>query len=317
MVANGSDTGLLDTGSFRANALAAGLPSNFFVTNPDLLGGANLTTNNGSSRYNSLQIELRRRFAQGLQFQGSYVFGKALNSTLATLRRPAFLTRDTGGEGDLTHQIKANIVYDLPFGRGRHWGGNAGGMLDRIIGGWQLGLTSVIHSGQLADFGNVRLVGMSEKDVRKMFKLRFDDAGHKIYMLPQDVIDNTIKAFSVSPTSSTGYSSLGAPEGRYFAPANGPDCLEVDPAGSFGDCGTRELVVPGPLFQQHDIRISKRTTIVGHVNFEFAAELLNAFNHANFSPVASASNDIGDYEVTGLTGTNTSRVIQLVSRINW
>jgi hypothetical protein len=317
MVANNNDTGLLDTGSFRANALAAGLPSNFFVANPDLLGGANLTTNNGSSRYNSLQIELRRRFAQGLQFQGSYVFGKALNSTLATLRRPAFLTRDTGGEGDLTHQIKANVVYDLPFGRGRRWGANAGGVLDRIIGGWQVGLTSVIHSGQLADFGNVRLVGMTEKDVRKMFKLRFDDAGHKIYMLPQDVIDNTIKAFSVSPTSSTGYSSLGVPEGRYFAPANGPDCLEVDPGGSFGDCGTRELVVPGPLFQQHDVRISKRTTIVGHVNFEFAAELLNAFNHANFSPVANASSDIGNYEVTGLTGTNTSRVIQLVSRINW
>ena len=317
MVANGDDTGLLDIGTFRSNALAAGLPFNFFVANPDLLGGANLTTNNGRTNYNSLQIELRRRLSQGLQFQGSYVFGKALTSTFETFRRPTFLTRDTGGEGDLTHQLKANVVYDLPFGRGRRFGGNAGGVVERLIGGWQLGLTSIIRSGQLVDFGNVRLVGMARADVENMFKLRFDDAGHTVWMLPQDVIDNTIKAFSVSATSPTGYSNLGVPEGRYFAPANGPDCLEPDNGADYGDCGTRELVVTGPTFQQHDIRISKRTPIVGRVNFEFAAELLNAFNHPNFVPVAGIGNDIANYEVTGLTGTNTARVIQFVTRINW
>ena len=71
------------------------------------------------------------------------------------------------------------------------------------------------------------------------------------------------------------------------------------------------------MFQQHDIRISKRTRIVGRTNFEFAVELLNAFNHPNFVPVGGIGNNIANYEVTGLTGTNTSRVIQLVSRINW
>ena len=71
-----------------------------------------------------------------------------------------------------------------------------------------------------------------------MFKLRFDDAGKPIYMLPQDIIDNTVKAFSVSATSPTGYGDQGAPTGRYFAPANGPDCIELDATG-YGDCGTR------------------------------------------------------------------------------
>jgi hypothetical protein len=136
-------------------------------------------------------------------------------------------------------------------------------------------------------------------------------------MLPQDVIDNTIKAFSVSATSATGYSTQGVPTGRYFAPANGPDCIEPDDGSDFGECGTRSLVVTGPRFQQHDIRISKRTPIVGRTNFEFAVELLNAFNHPNFVPVGGLGNNIANYEVTGLTGTNTSRVIQLVSRINW
>jgi hypothetical protein len=150
-----------------------------------------------------------------------------------------------------------------------------------------------------------------------MFKLRIDDAGKKVWMLPQDVIDETIKAFSTSPTSPTGYSSLGVPRGRYFAPANGPDCIEIDPGSDFGECGVRSLVVTGPLFRQHDISIAKRVNLVGSTNFEFRLEMLNAFNNVNFAPVAGLGNDIADYEVTGLTGTNSARVIQLVSRINW
>jgi hypothetical protein len=317
MVANGDDTGLLDSGTFRANALTAGLPANFFVANPDLLGGANVTTNNSRTNYNSLQVELRRRLSSGLQFQTSYVFGNAMQSVFNTFRREQYFRRDTGAEGDVTHAFKANVVYDLPFGRGRRFGGNANGVVDRIIGGWQVGIASRVQSGRLVDFGNVRLVGMSRADVQDMFKLRFDDAGQAVWMLPQDVIDNTIRAFSVSATSPTGYSTQGVPTGRYFAPANGPDCIEPDSGADFGDCGVRSLVVTGPMFQQHDIRISKRTTIVGRVNFEFAAEFLNAFNHANFVPVGGLGSDIADYEVTGLTGTNTSRVVQLVTRINW
>ena len=86
-----------------------------------------------------------------------------------------------------------------------------------------------------------------------------------------------------------------------------------------GDCGgTRELVLQGPMFQQTDLRLAKRTQIVGRVNFEFAAEALNVFNQANFVPNGqSTSTTLNNWRVTTLTGTNTARVIQLVSRINW
>lgn len=119
----------------------------------------------------------------------------------------------------------------------------------------------------------------------------------------------------MSPTSTIGYSGA-APTGRYFAPANGPDCIEVDNGADFGECGVRSLVVTGPLFQQTDIRVSKRTTLVGRVNIEIAGELLNAFNHPNFVPVG-IGNNIVNYEATALTGANTSRVAQTVLRINW
>jgi hypothetical protein len=314
---NNTGTGITNNATLRQNARNAGLAANFFMANPDLIGGADLTTNNGRSDYNGLQLELRRRLSQGLQFQTSYAFGKATQSRFETFRRPNLKVRDVGSPGDLTHAFKANVVYDLPFGQGRRFGGNAGAVLDRVIGGWTVGLTSRIQSGQLIDLGNVRLVGMTAEDVKGFFKLRFDDAGRKVYMMPADVIAETIKAFSVSATSASGYGTQGAPSGRYFAPANGPDCIEIDNGADYGDCAVRSLVVTGPMFSQHDISIAKRIALVGRTNFEFRVEMLNAFNHANFVPVNGIGNNPENYEVTGLTGTNTARTIQLVSRINW
>ena len=299
----------------RNNAANAGVPANFFLANPDLQGGADLTTNVGSSNYHGLQLELRRRYAQGLQFQTSYAYGRTMQSNFLSFRRPIDMRRDVGSPGDLTHAFKATLVYDLPFGQGRRFGGGANAVVDRIIGGWTFGLSSRLQSGQLVNLGNVRLFGMSAADVQDMYKLRFDDANKFVYMLPQEVIDETIKAFNVSATSASGYGTGGAPTGRYFGPANGPDCIEV--AGGVGDCGTGDLVVTGPTFQQHDISIAKKIRLVGRSDLEFRAEMLNAFNHVNFVPVGGLGNAIANYRVTGLTGTNTARVVQFVFRANW
>jgi len=168
----------------------------------------------------------------------------------------------------------------------------------------------------MEDIGNVRLVGMTEQDVQDLFKLRIDDNG-RVWMFPQAVIDETVKAFSVSATSTTGYGSLGAPAGRYFAPANGPDCIEDDPNAGYGKCGTGTLVVTGPTFQNYDLSIVKRIPIVGRVVGEFRVEALNVFNNVNFAPVGGIGNNADNFEVTGLTGTNVARVVQLVSRISW
>jgi hypothetical protein len=301
----------------RTNAANAGLPANFFLANPELLGGLNLNTNRAKSDYHGFQLELRRRLSQGLQFQASYALGNKQESTFRTHRRDTFMARDAGDPGDISHVVKLNAVYDLPFGQGRRFGGNSGAFMDRLIGGWSVSLVSRVQSGRLVEFGNVRLVGMTAADVQDMFKLRFDDAGKKVWILPQDVIDETIKAYSVSATSATGYGSAGAPSGRYFAPANGPDCIEPDNGAGYGECGMRSLVITGPMFQQHDISVSKRVNLVGRSNFEFRLEMLNAFNHANFTPVAGVGSTLSNYEVTGLSGTNTSRIIQVVTRINW
>src|SRR5262249_53143957 len=162
----------------------AGLPANFFIANPDAIAGANITNSIGSTRYNALQTELRRRFSAGLQFQANYVYGKQYSSNfgrinldpLITLRKDQVTLRQTGDTtGDITHALKMNVVYDLPFGDGHKYGSD-NAVLRRLTGGWQIGVASIIRSGQLVDLGNLRLVGMNENDVSKMFKLRFDDA---------------------------------------------------------------------------------------------------------------------------------------------
>ena len=317
-----------DDAAARTRAIAAGLPANFIVTNPDLLGGANVVENTTNTRFNGMVLEFRRRAAAGLHVQTSYQLGRAMQTRFLSLRRENPLYRNDGGEGDVTHAGKINLVYELPFGRDGRFGRNVNGLVDRIIGGWQIGANARLQSGQLVDFGNVRLVGMDKSELSEMYKVRIDSQ-RRVWMLPEDIINESVKAFSVDPVSATGYSTLGPPSGRYIAPADSVDCIET--IRGYGDCGMRTLVLTGPMFKQFDIGINKRVRMWSQANVEFRADILNAFNNANFVPVsgmvAGTTTDNTDsrangsnpdnYDVTTLTGVNTARVIQLTARIRW
>jgi hypothetical protein len=316
----------------RSRAVAAGLPSNFLVVNPDLLNGANIVENEGRTMYNSMALEFRRRAANGLSFLSSYVLGHATQSQFLSLRIDSPMVRNGGEEGDVSHAVKINAVYPLPFGRNQRYGSNAGGLVDRLIGGWQIAGNARVQSGRLLDFGDVRLVGMTPDDLRKAFKLRIGQQG-RVFMLPQDIIDETVKAFSVSPTSASGYGNLGAPSGRYIAPADSFDCIET--IRGEGKCGVRSLIVQGPLYKQFDLSVVKRVAIAGQVNAEFRLDALNVFDSVNFAPVSGLTTSTtngnvnfnrmsgsapASYEVTGLalgTSVGIARVLQIVARLRW
>jgi hypothetical protein len=53
------------------------------------------------------------------------------------------------------------------------------------------------------------------------------------------------------------------------------------------------------------------------VRAEFRLEMLNAFNFVNYVPVTGLGDDPDDYEVTGLNGAVTARILQIVSRVTW
>jgi len=325
-----SNTGLDGDANRRRNAELAGLPANFFRVNPDLMGGANVTGNGGYTRYNSLQIDLTKRLSHGLLVQAGYVYGVALASNRYSFRTPYRESLDTGDEGGITHAFKGNWVYELPFGQGRRFFGNSGGLVNRIVGGWSVDGIARISSGRLLDFGNVRLVGMTTDELRKSIKLQEfavsglnADARTLLYVVPKDIVENTVRAFSTSATSVSGYGSLGAPTGRYLAPANGPDCIEPDPNANFGDCGVNRLEVTGPRYIRFDLSAVKRVKITGRLDFEFRGEMLNAFNHPNFEPTFATfagnnpnANNADNYRVTSLQE-NSSRIVQLVWRASW
>ena len=109
-----SNTGLDGDPGRRTNAANAGLPPNFFRANPDLQGGVFLTGNGGYSRYDSAQIELRKRMSSGLEFQTSYVFGNAYATSRPSLRTPRYKVLQTGADGGVTHAWKANWVWECP-----------------------------------------------------------------------------------------------------------------------------------------------------------------------------------------------------------
>ena len=317
----------------RGRALAAGLPPNFIVTNPDLLGGANIVENTVNTTYNSMAFEFKRRSVAGLHLQSSYVFGRAMQTRFMTLRHENPLVRNDGNEGDVTHAAKAGLVYELPFGRGKALGSNVSGVVDGIIGGWQVGANLRVQSGQLVDFGNVRLVGMDKDELQRMYKVRID-AQRRVWMLPEEIINESVKAFSVDATSPTGYSTLGPPSGRYIAPADSIDCIET--IRGWGDCGVRTLVLTGPMFKQVDIGVTKRVPIWRGTSAEFKIDVLNAFNNTNFVPVsgmvdgtATANNapagvnhrmngvNPDNYDVTTLVTGQQARIVQLTARIRW
>jgi hypothetical protein len=326
---------LVGNATFRNNAIAAGLPANFFRVNPGKLGGAFSIENNGRTYYDAAVVEVRRRLSHGLLIQGSYAFAKAMtnipvsssivNYQPRTLRD---MSRDkTMSPFGITHALKMNWIYELPIGRGQALLGNAGGILNQFVGGWEFHGTARLQSGSPNDLGNVQLVGMTRGDLQNAMSVRFDDAGKVAYYLPQDIIDNTIRANNVSATSATGYGALGAPTGRYIAPASTAACIE----GFAAQCGTSHLMLYGPRFTRFDLSAVKKFKITERINFEFRAEFLNAFNNINFL-LGSAANDAttitgfssstfgqltNAYQDTSTTNDPGGRMIQFVARINF
>jgi len=335
---------LMNSSARRANAIAAGLPVNFFVANPDMLGpaagstnlGANYYTNGSGTRYNSAQFEFRQRLKGGAAIGVNYVFGKAYALQRYGFRQDDQEILQSGTVGGVTHALKGNWAFDLPFGRDHKWANNLGTVMDRIVGGWQINGVGRIQTGELLDFGNVRLVGMTEQELKDSLDLRVASNG-QLFILPDDIVQNTFKAFS---TTLTGYSQ-GAPTGRYMAPANGPDCIETTPA--FGACGTRTLVVTAPALVRFDLTAVKRIQLRGRQSAEFRVEMLNAFNKPYFNPnvnnttvggftqsftptyegaqgiplTNSLTTSTDNFRLINLLGDNTARVIQLVFRYSF
>ncbi len=92
----------------------------------------------GRQSYNALEVKLTKRLSAGLNFQLSYTYSKTMQANHYQNGWPyqdATLKYEIAGS-DRTHILSVNGEYALPFGKGRRFASNAGGVLDAFIGGW-------------------------------------------------------------------------------------------------------------------------------------------------------------------------------------
>src|SRR5947207_14961770 len=63
------------------------MPANFWVANPDVTN-ANVVTNGHDTHYNSIQLLLNRRFANGFSVQSNYTYGRGYQQQFYSFHKP-------------------------------------------------------------------------------------------------------------------------------------------------------------------------------------------------------------------------------------
>ena len=255
-----------------------------FFPNANALSAVYLD-NFSNSHYDSLQLEARRRFARGLNFQANYVYSRWLSDSAGVdqLRFEPFLdVNNTGLEKsrpptDLTHQFKANYAYDLPFG-GSHALHLKHGW-NRLIEGWTTSGNLTWTSGNTlsipSDFGtflrtdfsgeNMANTTLTRGQIDNVLQLRM--TGNGPYIVPAYAMGPDGRAVAATPnttfmgqlfTNPTA-GTIGELQRRQFT---GPSVFNMDAA----------LYKETRLSKEHDERV-----------IELRMEALNVFNHVNFA----------------------------------
>ena len=125
----------------------------------------------GWGNYHGAQFEVERRYSKGIAFQLFYVVGNNLaaggqtwtgTSVIPELNQfmPGAVPKDLDERNQFLnyqrdasvpkHRVNWNWIVDLPFGKGKPFVSNGGGILDRIVGGWQVAGLGTLRSTYFA-----------------------------------------------------------------------------------------------------------------------------------------------------------------------
>ena len=196
------------------------------------------------------------------QFLVSYTYGKSLDyggsaaSGGGAVGNGQTITNMDAWHGpsgfDVRHRTSISYVYELPFGSGRRWMSSAGGVLQALVGGWQLaGITTMT-------------------------------TGRPFTVTLQTGVNNGAPSWP----NRIGSGRLDNPTvDLWFNPAD----FVAPPPNTYGDSGRGILYGPGHT--NFDTSLSKRFSIGGRANAEFRWDVFNLFNHPGFGfPNAAIGN---------------------------
>ncbi len=258
-------------------AFPSTIPGFSYFPNPLALYSSELT-NISNSNYNGVQLQARRRTASGIQFQASYVFGKALSDTSVErgldpiLDNNNFQVERARAPWDLTHSFKVNHYIPIPLGSGHRLSYRP---MDKVLGGWALSGFWTTTSGSPISILSQR--GTLNRGAR---------SGQNTV----DTIDTLDQLKGISGLFMTG-------NGPYFidpahigtngqgvaadtsAPFSGQVFFNPKP-GSIGSLQRRNL--SGPWFNNYDFAILKDTHLTERQSIQLRADFYNMFNHPSF-----------------------------------
>jgi len=314
---------------------------------------ANAANRTGYSNTHSGQIELERRFSKGVAFQWFYVF----TSSLTTTDSPGFDAGNSninsggsaiGGGGQVPeniqlfgnpnlsyderlrlvyfrstaippHRIRYNAIVDLPFGRGKKFGGNAAGFVNQVIGGWQVaaigdwrsGLRMSAASG-LYQFGDIRINADERPELtisglrqRLWFRGDFNPAS------ATNVTGGNLTALVPLDRGQRVARPLGPTLNNQIPLTLANGTVRNVPIGELYNYSPRANFL-GPGAWNADLSLFKNFRFTESGNIRFTADFFNAFNHPN---------DVAPNTTTGLQNlsvqANTPRTIQFSLRVEW
>lgn len=228
-------------------------------------------TNKGWSEYNGLLLTLRKRFTNNLQGDFNYTYSHSLDNFSVIANNIGNLAGTTdavdcdarsgavcrgNSEFDLTHIINADLVYNLPFGRGQRFGSDVSKWVNEAIGGWEFTDITTWHTG----FPFNAFTGAQTTSL-------LDDS--------LGIYDGNKSALSVNiHKDANGNIQMFGNPAAAAAAFSYPTGQQV---------GNRN-VIRGPRFSNWDMALVKNFDLGSErYRLQLRMEAYNVFNHANFA----------------------------------
>lgn len=239
-----------------------------------------------NANYNALQTRLERRFSGSVSFLIGYTWSKAIDTASrgsgGSWHQNAYSLRDDRGNSDfdVRHRLTASGIWQLPFGRGKRFLSNSGGLVNAIFGGWS---TNFIASFMTGNLFSVTVAG--------------DRAN--------------VGGFPFQRANRTCDGNLPRSErtiDRYFDTS----CFQITPLGTFGNSGRNIIEIPG--LNNWDVSFLKDTRISERVRLQFRAEFFNIFNHAQFNAPDTNANSAFAGQIRSARD---ARISQLGLKLLW
>jgi hypothetical protein len=307
------------TNVMGANALGAtnGLPLNFFVANP-WANSALQYNNAGWSYYDGLEVEVRRRYANGFFLLANYSFSKVLADTtfgesqsegqnyqsLANTKLDKFVSAI-----NVRHSFGMTTSYPLPFGRGRKFGTSMNRALDYVVGGWTINGNTHWSVGAPLTISSARLTngsGIAETPVLKNMTLQQLQNDIGVYRTGNGVyyINPNSGLFTIKGTGSTA---------NFCTAGQTTPCWAEPAPGGYGNLPYNGF--EGPHFFDQDLSMIKDVQLFERLHFQARLEAFDVFNNANFAGPSTSTDSTTFGQLTSTFDTArgggvTSRIVQ-------